>query len=184
MILVDLGREHIIHLLLDRLHLPQYVLSKLVLSRVHVSLVINLTLYVHHSLLDLLVERLHVQLAIVQPLVHRQLLPLVLILNLLHPLVDVCHVDLEIVVLLPLVLDLVLNRLPSAVLEQVNLVLELLDGVLQLLEGLLVGGEVEVGERVVLKVLVDDLGFEFVDLFEQHLFGGVEEVDVAVDFFV
>jgi len=82
------------------------------------------------------------------------------------------------------VLDLVLNRLPSAVLEQVNLVLELLDGVLQLLEGLLVGGEVEVGERVVLKVLVDDLGFEFVDLFEQHLFGGVEEVDVAVDFFV
>ena len=125
MILIDFGWEDVVHFLFDGFHFSEDVLGELVLAGVNVCFAINLSLNIHHPLLNLLIQRLHIQLTIIQSLVNRQLLSLILILNLLHSLVNIRNIYLQIIILLPLMLYLILDRLPSPIFEQINFILKL-----------------------------------------------------------
>lgn len=133
MILVNLLRKHIVHFLLDSLHLPNDVLVEQVLLLIDVGFRVNFSLHVHHSLLDLLIKGLHVELGVIESLVYGELLSLVFVLDLLHSLVDVGHVDFEVVVLFSLVSNFVLDGCSCFLFEQVYLVFKLFNGIFKFL---------------------------------------------------
>ncbi len=184
MVFINLGLEHISDLLLNRLHFSTNIVSRLVLRFIGVCLTIELSHHVIHLVVHILVDLLEIHLLIVETLVLSLRVSFALLALLVDSGVELVDTVLETVIFPSYDSHFFLDLSSSSIFEQIDVVFELLDGVFQLFERFFMSWEVEIRHRIVVEITIDELGFQLVDLLQEHSLGVVEEVDVTVHFLV
>lgn len=143
-ILLDLALNHIVNVISHLVHLSQNLLVGLVELLIDIRVLVEISGNILDSRGHVLIHSLDVQLLVVQSLVYSKLSSLILIFELLHSLVHICHIDLQVLILISLGSNLIRDCLACSLFEKINFILQLLDRVFKFLQAFLMSWEIEV----------------------------------------